>query len=511
MFAKTIRDRLFWLVLIGVSTTAATLGLLQDKSWNWWVWNADSLSPAMLVSDLFSGGSYSTWHLSNSPYLFPDVLVAAISWLITGGGAPAVVVGSVLQLLIFVLVLQFCSFALGIPKSLKTATITFIITVFLVVVVHEPFVLVVASAHHFGSVISGIALLGICEVAISKSPSKRKIPIWIGIFLLTAAGTLSDSLFVPQFVLPTIVWVLFLRREVSIAIRAKTAASALVIGTSVGYFAFNYLIPNASRITTSLSFRTVPDRVNDIWSEVFMKSDRAWLVSTCLILTNLFCLIELGRWLARFLSRKVLAVTPPPERVVLAISTFSTVATVSLVPSFEVNERYFLPQLVLPIFILVAAVTRRRWLTERVIPTASATFALASLLLTSTVKMTGEPAPWQPGSEALDCVNEQLSERPTDHIAVQYWDAKIFGVHLGNDIAFAQHLSDGTEYHVVTSDSYFSPSELYEGIIISTYAGPAHTFDAEAIISRNGQPERDVTCGPWRLLLYGLTGISLAR
>ncbi len=510
MFTKTFRDRLFWLVLVGVSTISAILGLLRDKSWNWWVWNADSLSPTMLVGDLFVGGTYSTWHLSNSPYIFPDILLAALAWQLTGGGAPAVVVGSALQLLVFTFALQYFVFALGIPESLKTATITSVATVYLAVVIHEPFVLVTASAHHFGSVISGIALFGLCEVAISKSRTNRKTAIWISILLLTAAGTLSDSLFVPQFVLPAVAWVLFLRRDVPKVMRTKTVASAMILGTLAGYFSFNYVIPNASRVDTSLSVRAAPGRLNDIWSDVFMKIDRAWPISACLVLINLWCLIELTMWLAKFLSRKSAAANPPPERLVLAISTVATVVSVSLTPAFEVNERYFLPQLILPIFIITAAIARKGWLNRRLIPFVSATLALASLLFTSTAKMTDESAPWQPGSEALDCVNAQLSDGKVNRIAVNYWDAKIFGVHLGADIVFAQHLSDGTEYRVVTSDRYFDPSGRYEGVIISSYAGPAHTFDAEALISRNGRPERDVTCGPWRLLLYGLTGLSLS-
>ena len=103
MSGRVLDRRVRVVVLLGAGTVALValvVAMVRDTSWNWWVWNADSLTPYVVAGDVLSGGSFGHWHMAHSPYLFPDVLLSALAWLVSGGGGAGVVVVGVVQVLV---------------------------------------------------------------------------------------------------------------------------------------------------------------------------------------------------------------------------------------------------------------------------------------------------------------------------------------------------------------------------------------------------------------------------
>ena len=189
---------------------------------------------------------------------------------------------------------------------------------------------------------------------------------------------------------------------------------------------------------------------------------------------------------------------------------------VSVSSTFPVAERYLLVALWGPVVVGVVAVAG--WLGRssgrvRVRGCAAGVPALvvSGVVLAVSVGVASgsdREAPWMPGSVAVGCVESVLAGGGAVSVVSQYWDAKVFAVHVGDGRRFAQFMPDGVPYRFATSEGFFEVDGRYGAIVESAHAGPAYEVDVGRVVSVAGVPVIDEVCGPWRVLVFGRDGLA---
>ena len=165
--------------------------------------NSDLLYLPTLFSDLISkGGSISDWFLTPAPYFFPDYPVYLIAYILGSDTYSRIAMFSIAQT-----VLTFCAIwllARQVSKSdalIQAVTIT-IGLIWLALNAGEPFVIVLASASHYGSFISAIILAALWIQYETSHEQTRKGVLLSIICILAFLATLSDNFFIVQFIAP---------------------------------------------------------------------------------------------------------------------------------------------------------------------------------------------------------------------------------------------------------------------------------------------------------------------
>ena len=165
--------------------------------------DSDLLYLPTLFSDLISkGGSISDWFLTPAPYFFPDYPVYLIAYIVGSDTYSRIAMFSIAQT-----VLTFCAIWLlvrQVSKSdafIQAVTIT-IGLIWLALNAGEPFVILFASASHYGSFIAAIILAALWIQYETSQEQPRKGVLLSIICTLAFLATLSDNFFIVQVIAP---------------------------------------------------------------------------------------------------------------------------------------------------------------------------------------------------------------------------------------------------------------------------------------------------------------------
>lgn len=166
--------------------------------------NSDLLYLPTLFSDLLSkGGHISDWFLTPAPYFFPDYPVYLVAYILGSDTYSRIAIFSVAQT-----TLTFCAIwllARQLSKSeafIQAVTIT-IGLIWFALNAGEPFVILLASASHYGSFIASIifAALWLHYNATRERPGVGMV-LFSAICILAFLATLSDNFFIVQAIVP---------------------------------------------------------------------------------------------------------------------------------------------------------------------------------------------------------------------------------------------------------------------------------------------------------------------
>lgn len=517
MSGRVLDRRVRVVVLLGAGTVALValvVAMVRDTSWNWWVWNADSLTPYVVAGDVLSGGSFGHWHMAHSPYLFPDVLLSALAWLVSGGGGAGVVVVGVVQVLVVSLATGRLA---GSPSAtaVSAGSITVVVFALLAVWVREPFVLLVGNGHHAGAFVVGVVTVAWLWGRVRSGREHSRVST-AAVAVWCSAAALSDLLFVAQVSVPMVVWLVFVGRSgrVVTAVWVRPVVG-VVAGSVLGLVAAPMVVPNWVRVPGGVSLDGVVGRLGDLVDVMVRGQGRpvaGGVVGVLVLVVNVGCALWVVRWSWRVVRRRPMesaGVLESPVGVVavwVGVAWMVMIGLVAVSSSFPVAERYLLVAWFGPVVLAVVWVSGRGWVVSRSV----ATGAVVAALVVAGVAVWVEPvagAPWLPGTAELACVDTALAAAGAESVVVQYWDAKVFAVHLGDTRRYAQHSADGAEYRFATSGAFFETDHRYDAIVTSGHAGPVHAVDPAVVIALAGAPLGDVSCGPWRVLTYGDGGL----
>jgi hypothetical protein len=156
---------------------------------------------------------------------------------------------------------------------------------------------------------------------------------------------------------------------------------------------------------------------------------------------------------------------------------------------------------VLQIFIL-PVITISSWLAQNVSwKRLSLVMVLLSLTPFSAVSAASQTVePWHPWNSQIDCVEAALDSIGATHVISQYWDTHLFSLHSNEDRYFAQFLANAQPYVQVTSKDWYSDDGWYDAALLSSYAGPIHTFTSDQFVTERGNQVSIAQCGPWAVL-----------
>ncbi len=172
--------------------------------------NSDLLYLPTLFSDLMSrGGRISDWFLTPAPYFFPDYPVYFVAYVLGSGTYSRLVIFSVAQTLLTFGAIWLLARRVSTSQTLMAAVTITIALVWLALNVGEPFVILFASASHYGSFVAAI-LLAALWIWYRTPQEQSGNSAWLlsAICAVAFLSTLSDNFFVVQALVPLVATVI---------------------------------------------------------------------------------------------------------------------------------------------------------------------------------------------------------------------------------------------------------------------------------------------------------------
>lgn len=216
--------------------------------------NSDSMYLPALFEDLFDRGYHlSSWYLTPAPYFFPDMLVFFIIKTCIKSVFYAFLVYAIFQTVLILYLISKIAFLVSQKRASVFLThILFLLALFFAYSGQfEAYCIFLKSAHHTGTLINGLFLI---YFLVLNERNRNKNTLWV-IFLISILGTVSDLIFLVQFVLPIVVSLLlcqFFKSPPFFSI--KRIILTLVLGCIIGFCSrhivgavahFNYLLVHA--------------------------------------------------------------------------------------------------------------------------------------------------------------------------------------------------------------------------------------------------------------------------
>jgi hypothetical protein len=165
--------------------------------------NSDILYLPTLFSDLISkGGRISDWFLTPAPYFFPDYPTYLIAYILGSGTYSRIAIFSVAQT-----ILTFCAIWLLAKRVSQSEALIHAVTItigliWLALSAGEPFVILLASASHYGSFISAIIFAALWIQYKTPREQPGKGGLLSVMCILAFLSTLSDNFFIVQVTVP---------------------------------------------------------------------------------------------------------------------------------------------------------------------------------------------------------------------------------------------------------------------------------------------------------------------
>ena len=235
-------------VILSAGFIVLIFASLAGASYEWTYLNADKLYSPVIFRDLFTDGTgIRGWHLNAAPNFFPDMALYFLIMAIFRDVPVSDFVFSLVQYLGF-LFLVFALFRQLDPQRSYRFAGLFVLLMFLFLLIPvftERFLItfqLLSISYHFGASIMALASLNL--LLGWWRTGNRAWLTWLG--LLAALGTLSDRLYLVQFVFPVLALALLLVNPT----HRKTLIPALITtlaGAATGWVLFN-LVNNSDAL-----------------------------------------------------------------------------------------------------------------------------------------------------------------------------------------------------------------------------------------------------------------------
>ncbi|PPF59183.1 hypothetical protein C5D04_02095 [Rathayibacter sp. AY1D2] len=225
-----------------VSGTLLVLGFMVGTPWRPLLFrDGDSLALPLILQS-FAEGRPAAWVMTSQLFLFPELPVFGVAWLLTGGDpAAALAVNAVLNVVLLYGVLRILARRLVADRHrrLRPAAALAGIAVLLVLCLTEGRALnnegalattFLLTTYYYGAVLTGLAGLAVALGALrERRPAARPL-LLVG--AAVAATTLSDPLLLVQFVGPLLVVLVVLLVLALAAPRAVLIVAGTVLGAA---------------------------------------------------------------------------------------------------------------------------------------------------------------------------------------------------------------------------------------------------------------------------------------
>jgi len=165
------------LALLSVSMAAVVVSYLAGHVVQANLFNADALYLPTLMADLLGGGgALRDWYLTPAPYFFPDMPMFALAYLLGPDAYSQILIFACLQIALLALLLYVLARQLAPRGALAVAGTACIGLMWAALNAGDPFVLLLASAHHYGIFLSSVACASCGCVTWKAAPARCARP-----------------------------------------------------------------------------------------------------------------------------------------------------------------------------------------------------------------------------------------------------------------------------------------------------------------------------------------------
>jgi hypothetical protein len=233
---------------------------------------SDSLYLPTLFEDIFvKGGKINDWFLTPSPYFFPDYPAFFIAYLIGNTPQSQMIAFALIQVSLMLLAVFFIAKETSKINSsnFTTATTTLIVLIWLALSAGEPFVFILLSAYHYGAFLSAILLAALWLKYNDNSSVKDQYFLLTLIGVFTFITTLSDTLFLVQFVAPLVAThVLISIFDRKLSFEKMLALIFIAICSLIGSISYKWIVANQTRYPASIGIDNLSQNLKDTY-EIF--------------------------------------------------------------------------------------------------------------------------------------------------------------------------------------------------------------------------------------------------
>jgi len=490
---------IFFLLLLALSLANIVAQYISGSSIQSHLFNSDALYLPTLFADILSNnGQINEWFLTPAPYFFPDYPMFLLAYLAGPTPYSQIIAFALIQTALTFFAIWLIARVTTNVNSFITASTALVILIWLALSAGEPFALILNSAYHYGAFLSSILLLALWIKFSNEEKIKRKIKFLFLIAIIAYATTLSDNLFLLQFVAPLIATqALISMAERDFAFKNKIPLVILAICSLLGSISYKWVVENQTRYPTNIGIDKLSSNLKDIY-ELLQSATIGnpafgfiFLLYVGIVLHSLTKIIRGEKestklyWLAIFSF----------------LSLCATLGAVSLVTNLPITSRYLIPALSWPVIVVLIFLSYR--LRDRFFYLAIAItlLTLASMRWSSHHSIISNGINKQYYPEEISCIDNALEKENLHNGIAQYWDAKYLQNFSRLNLNVAQHFDNLGEMHWITSKKYFK--QAYDFAIISENAAPPYKISSEALTRINGTPKLVETCGRKLVFMYG--------
>ena len=453
----------------------------------------------------------SSWHLTPSPYLFPDWPMAGLAALMTERPEGAVQVFAAIQVGALVGLVAWIDRVMHPDAAVRETWMrTSVAVAFALLLAYlntdvsargaqpgAPYVHLLQSAHHVGAVLVLLFLIRVSTRQVTQPPEGREMMIWAGAAgLVTLATAGSDPFLLPWAVAPLTVLlglVGLVRKDLRRP--AWILAGAIAVGAVAGHGLHMVLdtAPPDSPYRAPLKTELLSER----WPQLKGLLGRiAWRhpVTTLLVVATQ-CMGLLGAY--RLFTRRHGPLDPVEFGLAAVLLSGAAAAVVTLLMSLPVTSRYLLPTFALPVLLgpsLWWPWLRRTWAEQKIL----------GWVLLLTLGGSWHVA-WKHGLEVrrpaeLRCIDKAIQEDGLKRGISGYWESKWLMARSDHRVVVAQFLWELKPYRHVTSDAFFDGP--YTFVIRDVTPGTSDQIDPAKVAQAAGSLKRVHRCGRYQVHVF---------
>lgn len=480
------------------------------------LFNSDTLFLPVFLENLFQGGgSISDWYLPQVPFFFPDYLIFLGAYFLGGNIYGQIAIYSVFQVTLTFISIYFFAKELDYKGALFISVLASVLLIWLSLTLNgvEPFPLLLTSVSHFGAFLVEILSLALAIKYFHCTTEKQKNKIILYLCCLSFLATLSDTLFLAQFLIPLsgsifIINVLTRQRLIN---NIYLATLPLIFGI-MGLLSYSVVDENKTRVPIVIGTEKIiahlidgKDSVFGNLTVLFIKSPFFTFYFAIFYVFCSFCLFSLFR-------QRYLLNLPKEVIYVIIFVLFSSGAMLSavlLITNQTVAVRYFIPAFCWPI--IIGVIVTAYFLKDKffyfgsVISIAAVTNLWFNTL--ALLKNNGVAKNYYPNE--ISCIDASLAKEQLSNGIAEYWDAKYIQAFSKSKITLAQYTRNLEEYRFITSKKYFK--QTYDFVIVKKTGELAQRISKQELIELNGTPKKTLNCGDRDLLIYGKDGLRVRK
>jgi hypothetical protein len=513
---------LSWLALIGsLLSIVATYGI--NQRYDALLYNSDAMFIPVFYRDLLQRGDIRGWDLPTNPYFFPDMaLFIPLLALIHKIHLAAILYGMLQLLLLIAGVLLLQRHLSGTSRWAQAITLLTLTLCMLLIATGKQifYAYALMSVHHMGTLVvmpfATVAMLQALQPERSTPARRRAASI---LFALTLITSLSDTLFIIQFVLPAIFASLLWGKYQGSRWRDLLFLNGgVVLSAAAGQWLRQWIVPISKFLVyaerdegmSAASFSNFVD-----WSRQAAANDPLfalfWLTSLLALLA--VALLGLRQQPNGQNENRPLALVATLFLGSMFLSVLAAIVSGNFEDAF--SARYLLPTLYLPILVgwpLFFATwlpfrERQVNVSQQFAPTLAATTSALSLTAITYILyalVTGQPITYAALIDHEDsfvaCLERESAQRQIRHGLADYWQA---------DSTTA--LSEGA-LNIVPVATDLSPifwnnnparyQAPFEFVMIHKHASADRQLREEVILQKWGQPAGTFECESSKIYLY---------